>query len=520
MTVAELEDAVQAGNVVCLRQGDAVYTLTFKGTSPMFVCVHSTTIRRLAYFTSDQLWHYFAYTMQEKLVSGTNIKTVGGQSILGSGNISLPTLRTINGEQLTDSSLGDINIHDGFYFPNAVQDYDGNWYGAVVIGEQVWLGENLRTTKYADGTAVSGYYNDEQSQLPLKCRGLLYDKDAVMNGEAASSSEPSGVQGISPDGWHIPSISEYNKLCNYLSKNKRHMSDKSNPYSNAKSVSSTVGWTESNVDYSVGNEQDKNNSTGFNAYPANMYIGSGSIGYGAFSYFHVSNDDSVDPENYLQSYYLSYYGISFSSNRINNGLSYCLSVRCVSDLTPLQFRDWYINQYGSLQHQVASTESGLQPTLVSGTNIKTINGNSVLGSGNLDITTPLYDNGTRIMIDSDGLHTVDLTDHSVTVINFADGVKTVQINFTLNAIGDREVVLKRARDSSNISFSVNELETNLSNKLLTCNSSTTINSNSPRMFTVKCRKIDSDVYLLANSGITSYTSFGNSNDATWTPPSE
>ena len=55
MTVAELEDAVQAGNVVCLRQGDAVYTLTFKGTSPMFVCVHSTTIRRLAYFTSDQL---------------------------------------------------------------------------------------------------------------------------------------------------------------------------------------------------------------------------------------------------------------------------------------------------------------------------------------------------------------------------------------------------------------------------------------------------------------------------------
>ena len=46
------------------------------------------------------------------------------------------TARTVNHEQLSDASRGDANLHDGYYFPNAVQDYDGNWYGAVVIGDQ------------------------------------------------------------------------------------------------------------------------------------------------------------------------------------------------------------------------------------------------------------------------------------------------------------------------------------------------------------------------------------------------
>jgi archaellin len=67
----------------------------------------------------------------------------------------VPSHRTVNHEQITDSSLGDINLHDGYYFPNAVQDYDGNWYGAVVIGDQVWLGENLRTTHLANGTVIT-----------------------------------------------------------------------------------------------------------------------------------------------------------------------------------------------------------------------------------------------------------------------------------------------------------------------------------------------------------------------------
>ena len=41
------------------------------------------------------------------------------------------------------------------YLPDAVVDIDGNSYDAVRIGDQVWMAENLRTTRYADGTTIS-----------------------------------------------------------------------------------------------------------------------------------------------------------------------------------------------------------------------------------------------------------------------------------------------------------------------------------------------------------------------------
>ena len=70
------------------------------------------------------------------------------------------------------------------YFPNAIPDFDGNWYDAVVLGDQVWLAQNLRTTHYADGTPIPNggstasitdpyYYDYSSSGIPLKDRGYL-----------------------------------------------------------------------------------------------------------------------------------------------------------------------------------------------------------------------------------------------------------------------------------------------------------------------------------------------------------
>ena len=265
---------------------------------------------------------------------------------------TVPTMRTMNGEQLTDSSLGDINIHDGFYFPNAVQDYDGNWYGAVVIGDQVWLGENLRTIHDALGNAISGYYDNEQSQIPLKYRGLFYNKAAVMNGDTPASDNDS-VKGIAPDGWHIPSMPEFGKLVNYLHNNRRYSVRANNTVYAVKSLCSTTNWMASDVDYSPGKEQEKNNATGFNAYPVGMYNGYNQESQRA--YFHTSKVHSSIPTtiynvNFAYNDYAIYYNNSFlGASELG------FSVRCVSDLTPLQFRDWYIRQYGSLQHTLAET---------------------------------------------------------------------------------------------------------------------------------------------------------------------
>jgi len=117
-----------------------------------------------------------------------------------------------------------------------VTDYDGNVYKTVKIGTQVWMASNLRVTHYADGTGIPLVTGDSQWEnmgnnsidkaycwydnnvtLHGTDWGALYTWAAAMNGAAESSSNPSGVQGACPTGWHIPSHAEWQELEDYLS---------------------------------------------------------------------------------------------------------------------------------------------------------------------------------------------------------------------------------------------------------------------------------------------------------------
>ncbi len=82
---------------------------------------------------------------------------------------------------------------------------DGNIYKSVCMGKQVWMGENLRYN--APGSA---FYNDDPANGPIY--GKLYDYATVMNGAASTNANPSGVQGICPNGWHVPSAAEWDYL--------------------------------------------------------------------------------------------------------------------------------------------------------------------------------------------------------------------------------------------------------------------------------------------------------------------
>ncbi len=115
-----------------------------------------------------------------------------------------------------------------------VKDVEGNIYHTVVIGTQCWMSENMRTTKYPDGSNItkgpsahgaSGWDTDQaQYSCPPNTSkngedcsaagslGMLYQWSAVMNG-----STTEGAQGICPTGWHIPTDAEVYTLENYLS---------------------------------------------------------------------------------------------------------------------------------------------------------------------------------------------------------------------------------------------------------------------------------------------------------------
>jgi uncharacterized protein (TIGR02145 family) len=97
----------------------------------------------------------------------------------------------------------------------SVADFDGNVYKTVKIGNQTWMGENLKSTHYSDGTTVESFaYNNDTANVRLY--GRLYRWAAATRNAGSSNSNPSKVQGASSAGWHIPSEAEWQVLINNL----------------------------------------------------------------------------------------------------------------------------------------------------------------------------------------------------------------------------------------------------------------------------------------------------------------
>jgi uncharacterized protein (TIGR02145 family) len=158
-----------------------------------------------------------------------------------------------------------------------VTDVEGNVYKTVIIGTQCWMRENLRTTKYADNGPIpygntdmsysDPYYYYPGSQENVPTYGLLYNWRAAMKNEISSENEPSGVQGVCPEDWHLPSVTEWEKLRNYVSSQPAYRCEDGI----AKSLASTTGWVEDDFSCTVGNNPSANNATGFSIPPAGYF---------------------------------------------------------------------------------------------------------------------------------------------------------------------------------------------------------------------------------------------------------
>lgn len=80
-------------------------------------------------------------------------------------------------------------------------DCQGNTYKTLLIGSQCWMGESL-VYKPTGGNVACPLD-------PCTTCGACYTWATAMSGESASSKNPSGVRGVCPKGWHIPSVAEW-----------------------------------------------------------------------------------------------------------------------------------------------------------------------------------------------------------------------------------------------------------------------------------------------------------------------
>ena len=208
-----------------------------------------------------------------------------------------------------------------FNTSTVVSDVDGNYYNTITIGTQTWMVENLKTTKYNDGTSIPLVTDNYQWSIltsPAYCwcvndasnknkYGALYNGYVINTGKLA------------PEGWHIATDAEWTTLENYISVN----AGKSG--SVTKALSSTTDWSISTSPGAIGNNLSINNSSGFSVMPGGVRDVAGVFDKGGTDcYFWTSTGTS--PITYRNFNYIKY--TIYKSNSTRN---YGYSVRCIKD---------------------------------------------------------------------------------------------------------------------------------------------------------------------------------------------
>jgi len=224
-----------------------------------------------------------------------------------------------------------VTINVNAPVPVIVTDTSGNVYQTLTFGSQTWMAENLKTTKFNDGTdiplvtvnndwnnlttaAYCWYNNDETAFKPTY--GALY------NGYAVNTK-------LCPSRWHIPSNSDWEDLGLYLQDHGYNYDGTTTGNKYAKAMATATDWTFNSSTGTVGNTDypDKRNASGFSGYPAGYRISWGtSYHSGDQTFWWSSKEASSDALYYL----------SITNNYASAAIYYSakttgFSVRCVLD---------------------------------------------------------------------------------------------------------------------------------------------------------------------------------------------
>jgi len=218
----------------------------------------------------------------------------------------------------------------------SVTDIDGNTYNFITYGDQDWTVDNAAMETYRDGTPIPQvtdatewsnlttgawcYYNND----PTKRR--TYNWYAAMGMHDTDESTPN--KEFAPEGWHVPSDTEWTILENELIANGYNYDDTTTENKIAKAMASSTGWNDSTNSGAVGNDQSSNNSSGFNAFPEGGRYSDGSfVNEGPNAIFWSSpENDSNDVWNRVLNYNYSSLDRYNANNKQNS-----LSVRFVRD---------------------------------------------------------------------------------------------------------------------------------------------------------------------------------------------
>ena len=196
----------------------------------------------------------------------------------------------------------------------SVTDIDGNVYNTVIIGTQVWMVENLKTSHYRNGDAIPTGLSDADWQNITSGAYAIYNNKASNDtkyGKLYNWYAVSDTRNICPVGWHIPTKEEWGTLVTFLGGG-----DASVAGGKMKSLNL---WKSPNT--------GATNSSGFTGLPGGLRFEDASFEYiGTFGVWWTFTENFTNTAFYEYLYYDNS-GISWATDSKSLGCS----IRCVKD---------------------------------------------------------------------------------------------------------------------------------------------------------------------------------------------
>lgn len=199
---------------------------------------------------------------------------------------------------------------------NTVQDNEGNSYRTVQIGDQLWLADNLRSTKFQDGSDISSAAVPEDDEQYLRKFGRLYDWHDVNN-----------PKNICPEGWRVATDDDWKALERTLGLSEAELDQD--------------GWRGGENDLAIQLkasqpdglfkkfDQSKVNQLQFNATPAGVKWNGFYITQGAYTEF-WTNSAANDKKGIIRTLAYSWWNAHKGEiRRATSSKDYMFSVRCV-----------------------------------------------------------------------------------------------------------------------------------------------------------------------------------------------
>lgn len=231
-------------------------------------------------------------------------------------------------------------------YGDGVTDADGNEYTTVIIGTQEWMAENLRTSVYADGSAIPTDLNNSEwdstnngayAIFPYsELEGLNSDAEVVeAYGKLYNWYAVDNAHGLCPAGWRVPTDADWTVLTNYVVE-QGFPNDWSNPIGAANALKSCRQLSHPDGGDCETSEHPRWYSFsasgfdefGFSALPGDFRWYHGNFGIGGMTGYWWSSTESSATHAYLRTLYSDYDNIYESNNLMNFGLS----VRCLRDI--------------------------------------------------------------------------------------------------------------------------------------------------------------------------------------------